>query len=80
MIRNLTLDFTLNFVTASMKKYPILVTSAQLKMNCTYFQEVSKKSFMTNNLQQKLHTEIIKIITIKKVHAMQIHNAVCYMH
>ena len=35
---------------------------------------------MTNNLQQKLHTEIIKIITIKKVHATQIHNAVCYMH
>ena len=33
-------------------------------------EEVSKKKIMTNNLQQKLHTKMFKIITMKNVHIM----------
>ena len=43
-------------------------------------EEVSKKMFKTNNLQQLLHTKMFKIITMKNVHVMYIHTAICYMH
>ena len=52
--RNLVLYLILYFVTAYMRKYPIHVSSAQgTTQNTLYITwEVSKKYFMTNNLQQ----------------------------
>ena len=54
VIRNLVLDLILYFVTAYMRKYPIHVTSAQGTAQNTLrsLEEVSKKYFVKNNLQQ----------------------------
>ena len=48
VIRNLFLDFILYFVTASMRKYPIHVTSAQgtTQNTLSSLEEVSKKYFI----------------------------------
>ena len=47
-MRNLVLDFILYFVTASMRKYPIHVTSAQgtTQNTLSSLEEVSKKYFI----------------------------------
>ena len=50
VFRNLVLDFILYFATACMRKYP--QHRVQHKIHYTSLEEVSKKSFMTNNLQQ----------------------------
>ena len=53
VIRNLVLDFILYFVTAYLRKCLRHVTSAQgATQNTLYIIWGSKKSFMTNNLQQ----------------------------
>ena len=53
VIRNLVLDFIIYFVTACMRKCPIHVKSGQGTTQIHYasLEDVSKKSFMTNNLQ-----------------------------
>ena len=50
------------------------------KIHYASLEEVSKKMFKTNNLQQLLRTKMFKIITMKNVHVMYIHTAICYMH
>ena len=53
VIRDLVLDFILYFATADMRKYPIHATSPQgTRVHYTSLEEVSKKYFMINNLQQ----------------------------
>ena len=53
VMRNLVMDFIIYFVTSYMRKCPIHVKSAQrtTQIHFTSLEEVSKKSFMTNNLQ-----------------------------
>ena len=62
VIRNLVLDFILYFVTACMRKCLIHVTSAHGTTQNHHIspEEVSKKYFMANNLQQYLHTKHIQ--------------------
>ena len=35
---------------------------------------------MKNSLQQKLHTKMFKIITMKNIYTMQTQTEICYMH
>ena len=54
VIRNLVLDFIIYFVTAYMRKYPIHLHQHRVQhiIHYTSLEEVSKKYFMTSNLQQ----------------------------
>ena len=62
-----------------MRKYPIHVTWHRVKHQIQYasLEEVSKKVFMTNNLQQELHT--MKNHNEKCIYndIMKIHTGIC---
>ena len=55
VIRNLVLDFIFYFVTAyiiCMRKYTCNMNTGLNKIHYASLEEISKKHFMTNNLQQ----------------------------
>ena len=84
VIRNLVLDFILYFVTVyTIWESTLYMQHEHRVKDQIYYaspEEVSKKKFMTNNLQQWLHTKMFNIIAMKNVHIMQIHTAICYVH
>ena len=66
-----------------MGKYPVHVTWAQGKKHQIHHaspEEVSKKNLYDNQFTAVTTNKNVQTITMKNVHTMQIHTAICCMH